>query len=202
MMWWVGVGVGGGGEGDACAVGGPSVPTRRPVPHAGMYGDYVSWLADGKSAKVMKTHELVDADCRCASLTLTLTLPNPTRAAPRRPRAAAPPPPPLPAARLGAARGPAPARGDDETTKMLPRRVRTSRAEDIHLHVSLLPSARRQAATRTPAPRTSPRASVASCVRAHPHPPPPPPPPTPTPRVQEEDAPPDPGLPRQGVQGA
>jgi len=38
----------------------------------GMYGDYVSWLADGKSAKVMKAHELVDADCRRKMRLLTL----------------------------------------------------------------------------------------------------------------------------------
>jgi hypothetical protein len=77
-----GVGWGGGGLAARRArvrLGG--LPYRRaaPCPHAGSYGDYVSWLADGKSAKVMKAHELVDADCRCAAL----RRPAPPRPAPR-----------------------------------------------------------------------------------------------------------------------
>ena len=84
----------------ACAIGEGAVCRRAALcPHAGMYGDYVSWLADGKSAKVMKAHELVDADCRCAALPRAA----PPRAAPRRPC-----PPvsrrPVSVARLGAAR--------------------------------------------------------------------------------------------------
>ena len=126
-----------------------------------MYGDYVSWLADGKSAKVMKAHELVDADCRCAAL----PRPAPPRPAPRRPCLPVPRRP-VPVARLGAARSSHLPRGNDETTKMMLRRVRTSRAEEIHLHVSLLPSARRQLATHT-TPR-APGLGRASCPPATP----------------------------------
>ena len=126
----------------ACAIGEGAVCRRAALcPHAGMYGDYVSWLADGKSAKVMKAHELVDADCRCAALPRP-ALPRAGRAFPCRAALS-----PLPAWELREASHLP--RGNDETTKMMPRRVRTSRAEEILLHVSLLPSARQQLATRT-----------------------------------------------------
>ena len=93
----------------------------------------------------------------------------PPRPAPRRPAPAVPSrvAPPCLRCPLGScAQLPCLPRGNDETTKMMLRRVRTSRAEEIHLHVSLLPSARRQLATHT-TPR-APGLGRASCPPATP----------------------------------
>ena len=60
-----------------------------------MYDNYVSWLKEGKSAAIMKSHELDDDDCRCALAMTCVPLRSPATAAGARavPRRALPAPP-------------------------------------------------------------------------------------------------------------